>query len=70
MALGFVLSWLAALGRRPIVVWLSLSARLVVFAVVIAGLARAYGPVAGLLVLVAAVLTRGLLARKRVEATR
>ena len=70
MALGFVLSWLAALGRRPVAVWLSLSTRLVLFAVVVAGLARDYGPAAGLCVLVAAVLTRGLIARKSATATR
>lgn len=70
MALGFALSWLAVLGRRPVSAWVSLAARLVLFAVVVAGLSRNYGPAAGLMVLVAAVLTRALLARKRLPGTR
>jgi hypothetical protein len=65
MALGIVLSWLAVLGHRPLSLWLSLAARLVLFVALVAWLSRTYGPTAGLIVMVAAVLTRGVLARKR-----
>ena len=65
MALGYVLTLMAGLGRGRAVVWLALTARLLLFVVVVAALSRNYGTVAGLAVLMAAVVTRGLLVRKR-----
>lgn len=70
MVLGYALTKLAELGRRPATVWLSFAIRLLVFVVVVAVLSRSYGTAAGLIALVAAVVTRGLLARRRLVQTK
>ena len=61
MALGYVLTWVAGLGRRPATILLALAARLVLFVAVIAVLARSLGTTAGVVAMVAAIATRGYL---------
>lgn len=70
MALGYVLHLLGGLREKRSIVWLALAARLVLFVVVVGAVARSYGPTAGFAVLLAAVVTRGLLVRKRLGASR
>ena len=64
VALGYVLSFLAGLAHTKGPGLVLLVARLLVFVAVVGWLSRAYGPAAGLSVLVAAVATRGLLLRR------
>lgn len=67
-ALGFVLNLVATQWRQR--GWLALIARLTLFTIVVVALARSYGPAAGLIALVASVVTRGFLVRSRAQHVR